>query len=215
MTAPTTTPPKALTPEQLAIAEKLVHILFPYNMRKSDKIKKKRGRFVHYTSAENALKIINSRCIWMRNTTCMSDYREVNHGLDALNRYFGNATNKQAFTDALNGCSAGIAEEAFNLFNQWWQNTQLQTFITSISEHDDREDVHGRLSMWRAFGNSTARVALVIKSSLDIGKNLALGVTLNPVGYFTDEELAHELDLIVRNVRDNQAFLHSGSSLVA
>jgi len=88
----------------------------------------------------------------------MSDYREVNHGLDALNRYFGNALSKQAFDDALNGCCGGLAEEAFRLFNRWWQTTQLQTYITSISEHDDREDVHGRLSMWRAFGNSTARV---------------------------------------------------------
>jgi hypothetical protein len=34
-------------------------------------------RCAHYTSAEAALRIINSKCLWMRNTTCMSDYREV------------------------------------------------------------------------------------------------------------------------------------------
>ena len=169
----------------------------------------KNGRFVHYTSADNALKILNSKCIWMRNTTCMSDYREVNHGLDALNRYFANSPSKQAFTDALNGCSAGIAEEAFALFNQWWQATQLQTYITSISEHDDREDVHGRLSMWRAFGNSTARVAMVVRIGSEIGKNLSLGAELSPVGYFTDAELGQELSLVVNNVRENQDFLRT------
>jgi hypothetical protein len=38
------------------------------------------ARFVHYTSAESALKIITSKRLWMRNTTCMADYREVRHG---------------------------------------------------------------------------------------------------------------------------------------
>jgi hypothetical protein len=39
------------------------------------------------------------------------------------------------------------------------------TFITSIFEHDDSDDLHGRLSMWRALGMSTARVAIVFKVS--------------------------------------------------
>jgi hypothetical protein len=214
MTDPTPTPtpttpsiPISLTLDQRAMLDQINWILFPHYSRRADEIKKKNGRFVHYTSAENALKIIKDKCIWMRNTTCMSDYREVHHGLDALNRYFSNATNKQAFADALNGCSTGIAEEAFALFNQWWQATQLQTYITSISEHDEREDFHGRLSMWRAFGNSTARVAIVVKLSLDIGKNIALAATLMPVGYFTDDELVREMESILQNVRDNEAFL--------
>ena len=42
------------------------------------------AKFVHYTSAENAIKIIESRRIWMRNTQCMSDYREMSHSFDLL-----------------------------------------------------------------------------------------------------------------------------------
>jgi hypothetical protein len=34
-----------------------------------------RLRFAHYTSAEAALSIIESKRIWMRNASCMSDYR--------------------------------------------------------------------------------------------------------------------------------------------
>src|SRR6266853_1802850 len=44
-------------------------------------------RCVHYTSAEAALSIIESKRIWMRNATCMTDYREVKHGFTILNKF--------------------------------------------------------------------------------------------------------------------------------
>jgi len=37
---------------------------------------------VHYTSAEAALSIIGDKRVWIRNTTCMSDFREVEHRFD-------------------------------------------------------------------------------------------------------------------------------------
>jgi hypothetical protein len=139
----------------------------------------------------------------------MSDYREVNHGLDALNRYLNRDNHQQALTAALNECSAGLADEAFASFKKHWQGTQLQTFITSISEHDDREDFHGRLSMWRAFGNSTARVAIVLNVDLNYGKNGALGAQLSPVAYLTDTGLAEEFDLVVSNIRRSKEYLRA------
>lgn len=122
-------------------------------------------RFVHYTSAENTLSIIKSKRLWMRNATCMSDYREVQHGFDILAKYFSAKSRIDAFSEALDICAPGAALEAVNLFNQWWNNVyfRFDTYIASISEHDSKEDLHGRLSMWRAFGNNTARVALVTK----------------------------------------------------
>jgi hypothetical protein len=102
-----------------------------------------------------------------------------------------------------------LLRKAIAKFDQALQNTQLQTYITSISQHDDREDAHGRLSMWRAFGNATARVAIVIKLDLGFGKNLSLGAELSPVAYFTDQELAHELNTVIANIQDNQEFLRS------
>ena len=59
------------------------------------------ARFVHYTSAENALKIIQSKRLWLRNTLCMSDFREVQHGFDILQRFFGVPEKKEAFKAAL------------------------------------------------------------------------------------------------------------------
>jgi hypothetical protein len=66
-----------ITPELLEIVKKLLPIFFPYHTSRRDRMIESNGRFVHYTSAENAIKIINTKCVWMRNATCMSDYREV------------------------------------------------------------------------------------------------------------------------------------------
>ena len=60
------------------------------------------ARFVHYTSAEAALRIIQNKRIWMRNVTAMSDYSEV-------------PTIRKAFVEALEACTPGAAEEAFKL----------------------------------------------------------------------------------------------------
>jgi hypothetical protein len=198
-----------MTPQEQTA--KLLTIFLPYAVRCRERMITEKGRFVHYTSAANALSIIQSRRIWMRNTTCMSDYREVRHGLDMINRYFNNADHKAAFDGALDDCHPGIANEIFTTFNQWWLNTQLQTYITSISEHDNREDVHGRLSMWRAFGGgATARVALVLKSDIIQNQNVApLQLLLNPVGYFTDQEFETELDSVISNIRSERDFLRT------
>jgi hypothetical protein len=120
-------------------------------------------RFVHYTSADAAFKIIGSKRLWMRNAICMSDYREVQHGFDMLAKFFSSDNpGLAAFCEALDASAPDAAQEAINLFNQWWNNIRFHTYIASISEHDSTEDLHGRLSMWRAVAN-TARVALVIK----------------------------------------------------
>jgi hypothetical protein len=143
----------------------------------------------------------------MRNTTCMSDYREVSHGHDALNRFFAIDGSREAFHAAVNGCFPNLAEETLWHLAQSRQTAQLQTYTTSISEHDNREDAHGRLSMWRAFGSSSARVAMVIRVDLDIGKNISLGAELSPVAYFTDQEFAIQLNKVIANIRENQEYL--------
>lgn len=50
------------------------------------------ARFVHYTSAEAALSIIRTKRMWLRNTNCMTDFREVEHGHGILKSFFGTPT---------------------------------------------------------------------------------------------------------------------------
>jgi hypothetical protein len=42
---------------------------------------------------------------WMRNATCVTGYCEVQHGCDALDRYFSYATNKGIFSTAVDDCA--------------------------------------------------------------------------------------------------------------
>jgi hypothetical protein len=74
--------------------------------------------FAHYTSAEAALSIIKSKRVWMRNTTCMADYREVQHGFEILRKFFSEKAKTEAFVAALDVCVPGAAMQAINLFDQ-------------------------------------------------------------------------------------------------
>jgi hypothetical protein len=167
----------------------------------------RKARFVHYTSAASGLKIIDTKTLWMRNTNCMSDFREVQHGLDALNKFFSDDQKRKEFFDAIDACANGLAQEAITLFNGWWNDIRLNTYIASISEHDDKEDNHGRLSMWRAFAPGNPRVALVLKPPYKDSAASSLNVILSPVAYFTDADVETNLRLVVENVRAEQELL--------
>jgi len=108
-------------PEHLQLLMRLESIFMPYATRQRRKLypnDASQARFVHYTSAEAALNIIKSKRIWMRNTTCMSDYREVQHGFEILNRFFSDEPKRNAFVKALDECAPGAAQEAITLFGQ-------------------------------------------------------------------------------------------------
>jgi hypothetical protein len=166
----------------------------------------KLGRVVHYTSAENAIKIFLSKTMWMRNTQCMVDYREVAHGYEMLFEFFREPKRRDPFFKAFKDCAAGVGEEAVQLFNQWWNSIRFNTYIASISEHDDSEDAHGRLSMWRGFGGTATRAAIVMKPP---AQNAAQGLRLllSPVAYFDYGQVEKELRKVARNVKGSADFL--------
>ncbi len=166
-------------------------------------------RFAHYTTADAAVKIIKTKRLWMRNATCMSDYREVQHGFPILHKFFLNETLKKSFVEAVDGCFPGVAGEALSLFDRWWVNTQFSTYIASMSEHDINEDQHGRLSMWRALNGGGPRVAIVLKVPwLSTGAH-TLKLSFAPVAYLTDDEVHKDIQQAIQNIRNNAAFLRS------
>jgi len=200
-----------MTPEQIQSAIELESIFTPTARRRRDEIYPGRdsARFVHYTSSEAALSIIGSKRLWMRSTTCMADYREVQHGFELINAFFVDTTNRERFSAALDACSPGIAKEAIDLFNAWWSDIQFNTYISSISEHDNKEDFHGRLSMWRAFGGQGARVALVFNVPWISPATPILNVILSPVSYSKREEVHDEINAVIENIKKRTEFLKS------
>lgn len=59
-------------------------IFFPDIQRRTEESLLAGGQFVYYTSAETATRIIRNKQIWLRNTTTMNDYSEVQHGFQCL-----------------------------------------------------------------------------------------------------------------------------------
>jgi len=209
----------SLTAELIQSALHLEQIFMPQARRQRDEAYKRQStpgdatvqdlRFVHYTSAEAALKIIRSKRIWMRNSNCMSDYREVQHGFDILNKLFSDKAKTEMFTSALDACVPDAAQDAINLFNSWWRDIRFNTFITSVSEHEASEDLYGRLSMWRAFGVNTARVAIVFKVPRFSEGALALKLLFSPVSYLSEEQVYAVIHEVIGNFGPNRDFLRA------
>ena len=154
-----TTLKAAVTSEIFEQGIRLADIMTPCFMKKTrelfcQKPGQTRGRLVHYTTAEAALNIIRTKRFWMRNTNCMSDFSEVQHGFDILNSFFADKAKKESFTEALDGCIHGVASEAITAFDNSRRDIRFNSYIACLSEHQDSEDSNGRLSMWRAFGGT-------------------------------------------------------------
>lgn len=200
-----------MTREEFERRIRLEGIFMPHSRARRDAYYagREHARFVHYTSAEAALNIIGSKRIRLRNTTCMSDYSEVQHGFDMLNSFFLDTGRRAQFVTALDECFANAGTDAIALFNQWWNHIRFNTFVASVSEHDDSEDAHGRLSMWRAFGGNGGRVAVVLNVPWFTGAGEELKIQFNPVSYMDREEVHAEVFRVIRNVRENVEFLRS------
>jgi hypothetical protein len=167
------------------------------------------ARLIHYTTAESALSIIRSRRFWMRNTNCMSDYSEVQHGFNILNRFFSDQAKHGAFTEALDACAQGVALEAVQAFNDSWNDIRFNTYICSISEHLEQEDLNGRLSMWRAVGGSAARVGIVFKIPTLSQGSVALNLLFSPVAYLTEASAQKVLEEVIHNIWANRDYLRT------
>ena len=203
-----------MTPEEVELDKRIDSIFSPYAVSQmEDYLKKQRDqthvRFVHYTPAEAALRIIEKKRVWMRNVTCMSDFSEVRHGHGILVKLLSEPSNRKAFNEVLEACAPGAAEEACKIFDSWWNDISLNTYITSISEHDEKEDSHGRLSMWRAFGGNAARAAIVFKVPLSLLSAGVLNLIFSPVAYLTEQEILDQFRKVVANIGANCDFLKS------
>ena|SRR5215831_4682497 len=194
-------------PSSVILNMKLEGIFMPHARAQRDNFYQKSKRFVHYTSADNALKIIRTKRLWMRNTTCMADYREVQHGYDMLASFFSDQVRRETFTAALDLCFPGVAIEALTLFDQWWAHIRFNTYISAISEHEDNEDLHGRLSMWRAFGGRLPKVALVFRVPWYSGGAEQLNLMFSPVAYMNEQQVHATIDLVIENIKAAVDFL--------
>ena len=106
---------RAMDPVDFANVKRIVGIFMPKAQERLNALHRAGKRVVHYTSAENLLRIITSKQLWMRNTNCMADYSEVTHGHSMLQKFFQG--HRDGFGAVLHSCHPGLADEAIQLAN--------------------------------------------------------------------------------------------------
>lgn len=183
--------------------QKLENIFFPSATKKIEEIREKKVRFVHYTNVDAAISILKNKEIWMRNASCMNDFMEVRYGLQCLYATYQNCLKK-----TLDELFPGLSDEIEILFDGWTPHFLEKTFLTCISEHDDREDDIGRLSMWRAYSDSTG-VALIINNSVFFSGPDVLKIYSSPVAYLDASQFGDELIKVVENIKRESVYLKS------
>lgn len=187
--------------------KRITRIFFPYTEMKTRELASTGSRFAYYTSAETATSILRNRQIWMRNTSVMTDYMEVEHGFECLNAAY-KAEPGVSFNAALDACFPGLATEVKNHFNNWLPRIRQDTYITCISEHLSNEDQHGRLSMWRAYGGKTG-IALILNGAVMFSESNALNVFSSPVAYLSPVAFADEFRKITKKMETEINFIQS------
>lgn len=189
------------------LLEKFEQIFMPFIFKARNKLSENNTNFVHYTSAENALKIIDSKAFWLRSPKCMNDYMEIYHGHKQLEMFFSNEHNRSKFDNALDAFGEALSSDILVNFDNWWKKIENDTFIASISEHHPSENDNGRLSMWRAYGGTAAKTAMILNRPPQT--NIKLGIILSPALYFSYQELEATLTSIIDEIEAQTEFLKS------
>ena len=177
----------------------LEEAFYNYANQQLARVEREGRSFVHYTSAEAALSMINNREIWLRNAAVMNDFSEMAHG-EACLRYclLDDPETVGRSKMALNSIVEGLHERVVKWFFESSQMRRIYTYLISISEHGpvtirtgdvDEESTYGRLSMWRAYG-SRGGVAMVFSRKALSTPNDAVPIYSSPVFYGTPSEFA-------------------------
>lgn len=190
----------------------LEQTFFQYGMHQIERIAREGRSFAHYTSTEAALSIIANKEIRLRNSGVMNDYSEIAHG-EACIRYC--LFEDQHIASRSKKILDSLREGFFDRAIQWLVKTapmrRAYTYLLSISEHGpsivkegdtDEESQFGRLSMWRAYGNSGG-VGLIFRNTPFVEPNGAMPVFTSPVFYGNPDAFAHEYSKMLTFIEQN------------
>lgn len=184
--------------------QRAFQIFHPYAFRKVVDALAQGTRFVHYTSADAAMGVFQYQEVWMRKSSCMNDFMEIEHGFECLNAAYKNLHG--IFKDTLDGMFPGFCGKLEAKFNGWLPHFRADTYIACISEHNDDEDTVGRLSMWRAYGGATG-VAIVMNGSPFLSSSDALKVYTSPVAYLNKNDFEKEFGTLLLEISNNRDWL--------
>lgn len=165
------------------------------------------GRFAYYTTSATAHLILKNQELWMRSTAVMNDFSEVTHGLDCLISAY-NSTAGEELKAAMDACFPEFSSNWSALFDAWIPTIKRNTYILSVSEHPQTEDLYGRLSMWRAYGGNSG-VAFIFNGGPMFRPSDALKAYSSPVAYLAPAGIAEEMSAIAAGLRKHSAYIQT------
>jgi hypothetical protein len=183
---------------------KFYQIFHPGYIDSVSRVHKRKQRFAYYTNAETAIKILTNSELWFRNAVVMNDFSEIAYGLDMIQAVFSGDEGRR-FRESVEDIFPGVIEEANKLLTGWERDWRLETYLACISVHDRKEDERGRLSMWRAYGNT----ALIINNTPLTAVTDLLSVYSTPVQYLTQQQMAKQISKISDSILVNRKYLLS------
>lgn len=173
----------------------LESILMPEASSYAKKAGREDLRLIYYTSAETAQKILESSEIWLRNASIMNDRKEILHGIEMIQTALQSSAGKQ-----LGEMVDQVFPRAWATVNDAIQDQQSdwisETYIACLSEHNEREDKDGRLSMWKSYGN----VAFVIRTDPMEHSTINLGVFSTPALYMGVPEATDRIERLTKEL---------------
>jgi len=149
----------------MCIENAIYEILFSQSMERMSHVKQTNKLFAHYTSADTALKIIQEEEMWMRNVSDMNDFSEIILGQRSLIETLKEKQISDTFDAVITELSSNKC--SFSDIISYIENMsdiREQLYISCFSEHR-KDDLLGRLSMWRAYAPQNG-VALLINASI-------------------------------------------------
>lgn len=195
----------------------LMQVFFPNIAARTQSLKDNNTRLVHYCGADAAIGILKNKKFWMRNAKCMNDYQEIEHGFQCLVSAWGKKEDNTKIREALNTVSPNVIDVIEGTFNGWKSQLSFGTYISCFSEHNNSEDMLGRLSMWRGYGKGKTGVAIVMNNTPFLNSDDDFdGLYACPVDYRDDNGVKSTLDDIANNILSNLDLVKSlGDEVVA
>jgi hypothetical protein len=201
-------------PEYVA---KFLEVFLPYAARRTERVEKANGRFVYYTSAATACSILEKEEVWLRNARLMNDYSEVSYGWQCLLAAWNDPEVQAVMNPIFDQIGPDLKERIETKFTERLQERVFETYIICVSEHgselkDDHgqlvadEDLHGRLSMWRAYAGDSS-VAFVFKNAPFFNDSNAFPAFTSPVMYADTAKFKSEFLNFIKNLEDNIEWL--------
>ncbi|ESZ53294.1 hypothetical protein X731_02060 [Mesorhizobium sp. L2C054A000] len=178
---------------------KYAKTFFPFMAARTFTAIQNEQKFVHYCDADAALSMIEKGELWLRNTTWMNDTSEIEHGTKLLISAYSTAPGLE-LRKRLNTEWPGFTERFEPVFSSWFEHWRQETYIACLTELLPKEDVIGRLSMWRAYGKGSSPVAFVVNGGPMLRPSDALKAYTSAVAYLDQQEFDEQFAVLVENI---------------